>query len=60
MADQCPPHHFDIAIANGPYSLGTCRHCGETKQFQNFVDGVGQTFPSADRKQQEDEKVEDA
>jgi hypothetical protein len=29
-------HHFwDIEVANGPASIGTCRYCGETKEFLN-------------------------
>jgi ribosomal protein L37AE/L43A len=31
---QC--HHFwNIEVANGPTSIGTCKHCGETKEFLN-------------------------
>jgi hypothetical protein len=31
---QC--HHFwDIEVANGPSSMGTCRYCGETREFLN-------------------------
>jgi hypothetical protein len=36
---QC--HHFwDIEVANGPSSMGTCRYCGETREFFN-------AFPTA-------------
>ena len=29
-------HHFwDIEVANGPSSIGTCRYCGEKKEFFN-------------------------
>ncbi len=29
-------HHFwVIEVANGPSSLGTCKYCGETKEFLN-------------------------
>ena len=29
-------HHFwDIEVANGPSSVGTCKYCGETKEFLN-------------------------
>jgi hypothetical protein len=32
--EQC--HHFwVIEVANGPVSRGTCKHCGETKEFLN-------------------------
>ena len=31
---QC--HHFwEIEVANGPKSIGTCKYCGETKEFLN-------------------------
>jgi hypothetical protein len=31
---QC--HHFwDIEVANGPSSIGTCKYCGEKKEFFN-------------------------
>ena len=32
---ECPPHHFRIDSPSGPTSLGTCKHCGECKQFTN-------------------------
>ena len=32
--DTCP-HFWDIESANGPSSRGTCRRCGETKEFFN-------------------------
>jgi hypothetical protein len=29
-------HHFwVIEVANGPGSIGTCKYCGETKEFFN-------------------------
>jgi hypothetical protein len=29
-------HHFwVIEVANGPSSIGTCKYCGETKEFFN-------------------------
>ena len=38
-ADACV-HHWEIATANGPVSVGTCKNCKETKEFNNsmFVD----------------------
>ena len=31
-----PCHHYwVIEVANGPSSLGTCKYCGETKEFLN-------------------------
>jgi len=31
-----PCHHFwAIEVANGPKSIGTCKYCGETKEFYN-------------------------
>ena len=32
--DTCA-HFWDIEPANGPSSQGTCRNCGETKDFFN-------------------------
>lgn len=32
--EQC--HHFwEIEVANGPTSIGTCKYCGEQKEFLN-------------------------
>ena len=32
--EQC--HHFwAIEVANGPTSIGTCKYCGEQKEFMN-------------------------
>ena len=28
-------HFWVIEVANGPSSLGTCKHCGEIKEFLN-------------------------
>lgn len=28
-------HHWMIAMAEGPISLGTCKYCGETREFYN-------------------------
>jgi hypothetical protein len=34
--EQEPCHHFwVIEVANGPSSRGTCKHCGETREFLN-------------------------
>ena len=30
-------HFWEIAIAEGPTSLGVCKYCGKTKDFQNFI-----------------------
>jgi hypothetical protein len=32
--EQCH-HYWVIEVANGPKSLGTCKICGETKEFLN-------------------------
>ncbi len=35
-SQQQPCHHYwVIEVANGPSSLGTCKFCGETKEFLN-------------------------
>ena len=31
-------HNYRIQPADGPTSMGTCRNCGETKEFQNYID----------------------
>ena len=31
-------HHWEIDIAEGPKSQGTCKKCGETKPFSNSID----------------------
>jgi hypothetical protein len=28
-------HYWIIEVANGPTSLGTCKYCGETREFLN-------------------------
>ena len=30
-------HHWAIEVANGPVSNGTCKHCGEEKDFENSI-----------------------
>ena len=30
-------HHWEIAAANGPSSVGICKHCLESKEFDNSV-----------------------
>lgn len=29
-------HHWVISTPEGPYSQGTCRKCGSTRQFRNW------------------------
>lgn len=31
-------HHWLIQAADGPVSVGICRICGETREFQNYVE----------------------
>ena len=31
-------HHWLIQAADGPVSVGFCRICGETREFQNYVE----------------------
>jgi len=33
-------HHWAIEEAQGPTSLGTCRHCGETRTTNNSTPDV--------------------
>ncbi len=30
-------HHWAIQSPNGPTSHGTCKRCGETKEFKNSI-----------------------
>ena len=34
------PHWWDIAAANGETSMGTCRTCGEQREFYNSMDNT--------------------
>ena len=31
------PHHWAIESPNGPTSYGTCKRCGETREFRNSI-----------------------
>lgn len=31
-------HHWKIETNQGPYSPGTCKHCGQTRNFKNSYD----------------------
>ncbi len=35
ISDCC--HHWMIEAPNGPTSLGTCRDCGEAREFKNSI-----------------------
>ena len=35
------PHHWQIPSPNGPTSIGTCKNCGETREFRNSIPGGG-------------------
>ena len=30
-------HYWKIAQANGPTSAGVCKHCGENREFRNWL-----------------------
>ena len=30
-------HLWDIAVPDGPTSIGVCRYCGDTKEFANHI-----------------------
>ena len=32
-------HHWMIPAPAGPVSIGTCRSCGEEREFQNHIEG---------------------
>lgn len=36
MTTPCP-HHWRIAEPNGPKSPGTCKNCGATRTFDNWI-----------------------
>ena len=38
-------HHWVIATPDGPVSKGTCRVCGEEREFSNSVDTYGGWTP---------------
>jgi hypothetical protein len=40
---QTCQHYYIIAEANGPTSLGACQVCGETREFQNYVNTLDWT-----------------
>jgi hypothetical protein len=31
-------HHWKIQPATGPVSLGSCKNCGESREFKNYVE----------------------
>ena len=33
-------HHWVIEKPAGPTSKGTCRQCGEARDFQNYIEGT--------------------
>jgi hypothetical protein len=37
LSENACQHFWDIEVANGPSSMGTCRFCGETKEFLNSL-----------------------
>ena len=34
-------HHWMIPAPKGPVNIGTCRSCGEQREFQNYIEGGG-------------------
>ena len=34
------PHHWLISEAHGECSTGVCRHCGETREFYNWMSSL--------------------
>lgn len=34
-------HHWNIESPSGPTSIGTCKVCGETREFRNSIPGGG-------------------
>ncbi len=40
-------HHWAIERANGPISKGTCRVCGEEREFNNSVETWGGWTPQS-------------
>ena len=31
-------HHWEIQPATGPVSQGSCKNCGESREFKNYVE----------------------
>ena len=50
----CSHLYWVIATANGPVSVGICQTCGETRDFQNYVEdtitGFGERKFSGNKK----------
>tara|TARA_R100000306_G_C4243706_1_gene76988 strand:+ start:98 stop:277 length:180 start_codon:yes stop_codon:yes gene_type:complete len=48
-----------IATADGPLSHGQCQHCGEEREFKNFVGGMDWSLDSAaaNREQQRQRRL---
>ena len=40
-ADTSCMHHWMIDQPNGPTSMGTCKICGVSQEFNNSVQGTG-------------------
>jgi len=57
---DCPPHHFQIGVSNGPLSAGSCIKCGLTKQFENSINygwgGYQQRQYEEEQKQKEQQE----
>jgi len=45
-------HYWMIATADGPLSHGQCQHCGEEREFTNFVSEMEFSVGSASKSQQ--------
>ena len=56
--EQCV-HYWMIATADGPLSHGQCQHCGEEREFKNFVGGMDWSLDSAaaNREQQRQRRL---
>ena len=40
-------YHWMIERPNGPVSNGVCRLCGETRKFQNYVEGAPRRYEAS-------------
>lgn len=48
MVTQPCTHRWQIAPATGPRSTGRCKHCGEVREFVNFIEVSGKHFGAYD------------
>ena len=53
QSDECPPHFWDIAAADGGASNGTCRKCRAERVFSNYLETETSYERNARRRKEE-------